>query len=202
MMSIRKNLATLTRKYGKFSSWAIWCHENEACPSIIQARTRDLHSKYVFVGLNASGKFKSNGPWANFRGGAHDRKLKYACNDISELRGSYLTDMFKGIETKTSAELFRKLGRESERLKKQVRTFRREMKDVGASSTTTFVVLGVAGSRTAEYFEKHYAKDLQCRKVVYYYHYSYTRLTDKKWVEGLWERLGIKGRYHLVRKRY
>ena len=78
--------------------------EDEADPTVIQSHIEELNAKHVFIAYNASGDFQRAGPWANFRGGRHDRKLKYACNDAA-LRGSYLTDLFKGIKEANSKKV-------------------------------------------------------------------------------------------------
>ncbi|MGZ7192885.1 MAG: hypothetical protein ACXVIZ_03085 [Halobacteriota archaeon] len=87
----------LRQKYGEYSSWAIWNHEDEADPSIIESHVEELNAKHIFIAYNASGDYVREAPWATFRGRKHDGKLKFACNDTA-LRGSYLTYLFKSIK--------------------------------------------------------------------------------------------------------
>ena len=85
----------LKEKYGGYASWAIWDYQNQRDTFVIDKNVAQLSSWYVFAALNISKELRDE-PWANFRFGKHDRKLKYACNDTA-LRGAYLTDLFKGI---------------------------------------------------------------------------------------------------------
>ena len=97
----------LRQKYADYSSWAIWNDEDEADPTIIESHIEELNVNHVFIAYNWSRKqgYFRDGPWANFRGGgSHARKLKYACND-TELRGSYITDLFKGITEPVAAKV-------------------------------------------------------------------------------------------------
>ena len=70
---------SLCRKYGDYSSWAIWNHEDEADPTIIESHIDELNANHVFIAYNCSRTegFIGHGPWANFRGWKHGRKLKY-----------------------------------------------------------------------------------------------------------------------------
>lgn len=198
-MSIRKQYELLAKKYGQYASWAIWDEKDESDPKIIQSHIKDLNSKYVFIALNASGDFRREGPWANFRGGKHDRKLKFACNDTA-LRGSYLTDLFKGVKEADSKEVQKHLT--DEFMKQSVSQFCEEMLDIGATKNTVYIVLGTPTSVLGKSFKAHFLVPLASKNVVYYNHYSNYRLTDKEWVEGLWKKLGVRASYHKIRKKY
>ena len=84
----------LSMEYGPCSSWAIWDENDQNDTSVIDESVAQLNTRYVFVGLNISKDLKKPS-WSNFHGGQHDRKLMYACNNDTKLRGSYLTDIFK-----------------------------------------------------------------------------------------------------------
>ena len=86
-----KNLAS---KYGPYASWAIWDYKNASDTAAIDQNFEQLHSKYVLLGLNISRSLTNT--WSNFHDNSHARKIKYACTD-TKLRGSYITDIFKGI---------------------------------------------------------------------------------------------------------
>jgi hypothetical protein len=189
----------LGRKYGKYSSWAIWNDEDEADPTVVQSYCKELNARHVFIGYNASGEFRRGGPWANFRGGKHDRKLKYACND-TVLRGSYLTDLFKGIKEADSKRVQAYLT--DKVVKDNVSFFLEEISDIGTTKETVCIILGAPNSDVGKLFREHFLERLGGLKVIYQYHYSYYGLTDQKWVEGLWKELGIKADYETIRKKY
>jgi hypothetical protein len=152
-----------------------------------------LNSNYAFVALNVSNQLKDM-PWANFRFGRHDRKLKYACNDTA-LRGSYLTDLFKGIAEPVAVRLKDILSPEV--IRSHVSVFEKELEDIKLHSDSTLIVLGDAARR---YFEEHFNK--KNRRAEYYCHYSYTGLTDKQWIEGLWRQLGIEADFDAIAVKY
>lgn len=93
---------SLTSKYGSYASWAIWNYEQSTDTAIIDQNFDQLHSKFVLLGLNISRPLTDK-PWSNFHDNTHARKIKYACND-TKLRGSYITDIFKGVVEPQSAQ--------------------------------------------------------------------------------------------------
>jgi len=187
----------LTSKYGPFASWAIWDCKNECNSLLINENINQLHSKFVFLGLNISRPLVDQ-PWSNFHGGKHDRKIKYACSD-NKLHGSYLTDIFKGIDEQKSTELKSKIT--DEIIKKNVDFFHLEMEDIKINKDTQFVVFGTPTSLLAQYFETYFRKKYKNR-VIYHYHYSYYKLTDREWVNGLWKELGIDQDFDSTVKKY
>lgn len=196
-MHTEEEYKKLVVKYGGYSSWAIWDYKDENILSVIDESYKELHSNYIFLGLNISKPLK-DGNWKNFHGGRHDRKLKYACND-TQLRGSYITDLFKGIPEANSSRFINKLSKGI--VDKNVSFFRQEMEDIKLSSKSIFIVLGVQNSRLAFYFDTYFKKYFNI-KAIYYYHYSYYRLTDKEWVAGLWNKLAIKENFDTILQRY
>jgi|ERR1019366_10516989 hypothetical protein len=197
----RAQYLRLRRKYGDYSSWAIWNHEDEADPTIIDSHIEELNAKHVFIAYNASRKegYLRVGHWANFRGWKHDRKLKYACNDTA-LRGSYLTDLFKGIKEANSNKVRDYLT--PELVNKNVSCFIEEISDIGTTKKTVYVILGVRNSEIANQFREHFLDQMGDTNVIYYTHYSNFRLTDEEWVTGLWKELGITADYETIRQKY
>ena len=185
----------LTLKYGAYSSWAIWDYEKESNSSIIDQYFKQLHSKFVFIGLNIARPL-TNKSWSNFHGGRHDRKLKYACND-NKLRGSYITDIFKNIPETKSTNLKKILTNKV--IRKNVLFFNQEMKEIKINKSTQFILLG---KLTAEYFNRYFKQNYKNR-IFYYDHYSaYNKYTDKEWVTGLWKKLNISQNYDLITQKY
>ena len=190
---------SLRQKYSKYSSWAIWNHKDEADPTIIESHIEELNANHVFIAYNASGDYVRDGPWANFRGWKHDRKLKYACNDTA-LRGSYLIDLFKGIKEVNSKNVQNYLTPEV--VNENVSLFLEEISDIGTSKKTVYVILGVRNSEVGKQFRAHFLDKLGDVNVKYYTHYSNYSLTDEKWVTGLWKELGVKANYETIRQKY
>jgi len=188
-----KEYKNLKKKYGAYSSWAIYNPSNESDTEIIDRTYKKLHAKYVFLGLNIS-KLLKKSSWSNFRGGKHDRKLKYAC-EKNKLSGSYLTDIFKDLPESNSSKVRKYIQKHSEEIKKNVSHFKKEMRDIKINKNTAFIVLGSDSSFLLKCFNDYLKNEYKNNKVFNYYHYSYYKLTDKKWVEGLWKKLGIKRKF-------
>ncbi len=183
----------LKTKYGSYASWAIWDENDQKDTSVIDRYFDQLSPRYVFVGLNISAPLR-DASWSNFHAGRHDRKLKYACND-TVLRGSFLTDLFKGIP---EAKSFRVNGMlTNDIIKENVSFFEQEMRDIKLKTESTLVILGGMASR---YFDDYF-KHLFNNEVIKYRHYS-SYGTDREWVEGLWNQLDIKQDFDPVIKRY
>jgi len=185
---------SLALKYGQFSSWAIWDYNDKADASIINQNIDQLHSRFIFLGLNISRPLTNN-LWTNFHGGTHDRKLKYVCND-SKLRGSYMTDIFKGI-SEAKSNKFKHLLTEKI-IRKNVDLFNQEMKDIKINNKTQFIILG---SLTSKYFNKYFKQGYK-NNIVYHSHYSYYGIKDREWVKGLWKKLKINKNFDLTVKKY
>ena len=184
-------------KYSGYASWAVWDYKNAADTSIIENSIADLNSKQVFLALNISEPLK-NKPWCNFHGGKHDRKIKYASNN-TKLRGSYITDLFKGIVEAKSNNFWSKL--DQKLINDNVEFFKTEMIDLSITNKTRFILFGKENSTIANMFNKHF-KPYFKNQVIYYYHYAYYGVTDKDWVEGLWSKLGIKANFEKEQAKY
>ena len=187
----------LVSKYGNCASWAIWDFLKESNTSVISNNYVQLHSKFVLLAMNPSDILVPE-PWVNFRGGKHDRKLKYACND-TKLRGSYITDLFKDIAEANSNNIKGHLNNET--IETNVRLFNQEMTDIKISKDTKFIVLGVPNSFLAQCFNLHFKQQYK-NETIYYCHYSYYKLTDKAWVTGFWKKLGIDQDFESTIKKY
>lgn len=186
----------LVLKYGSYASWAIWDYENESDSSIIEQNINKLHSRFVLIGLNISKSLKKQ-PWVNFHGGRHDRKLKYACNN-TKLYGSYITDIFKDLPESNSNNIKNFLT--DNIIKDSINFFNKEMIDVRANNNTQFIIFGMPNSFLARCFNTYFKQHKN--RIIYYYHYSYYGITDKKWVQGIWKKLGINQNYDLIVNRY
>lgn len=159
--------------------------------SLIKENLEELHSRYVFLALNISAPLTKT--WSNFHGGKHDRKLVRACNR-THLRGSYITDIFKGIENPDSSAL---KNIPEDIIMENVHFFEQEMKDVKVNDDTIFILLGTKTSLLSNYFNKYFKKNYGNNKVINYYHYSYYGITDNNWVNGLLENKDLGGETHV-----
>ncbi len=110
----------------------------------------------------------------------------YACND-TKLRGSYLTDLFKGIPEPSSAKLYRYIKQNPDVIDENVRFFKQEMLDIGINRDTIFVVLGKG---VLPFYVNFFGSEFTNEYICYPHYASYG--TDKDWVEGLWKAVGIQ----------
>ncbi len=189
-MYSREKYENLKAKYGEYASWAIWNEKDERDTSVIDASFEQLSPHYVFIGLNISAPLRDSS-WANFRGGRHDRKLKYACNNTA-LRGSYLTDLFKGIPEAKSFKVKGMLTNDI--IQENVSFFQNEMDDIGLDKESVLILLGDLATR---YFDEHFRK-LFTNSTISYRHYS-SYGTDRDWVEGLWNQLDVDGDFDSIK---
>ncbi len=183
--------------YGAYSSWAIWDYKTEKDTTVIDRNYQELHANFVLIGLNIS-RSLTGIDWINFHGGKHDRKIKYACNDM-ELRGSYITDLFKDLPEVESQKVKSILT--PGLIDKSLNSFSQEMKDIGIHDATTFIVLGAPNSFLANVFNKYFVRSYN-NKVIYFFHYAYYGMSDAEWVTGLWRKLGIQNDFDTVYAKY
>jgi len=122
-------LDKLAKKYGMYSSWAVWNPANPADARIIAANQNCLNASVVMIGLNVSRPIQT--PWQNFHGADHARKLMFAFND-SPYRGAYMTDIIKGEVESRAVRLLARLRNERIDLRTHIDAFRTEILDVGA----------------------------------------------------------------------
>lgn len=183
----------LALKYGSCASWAVWDYKKENDTLIISQNYKQLHSKFIFLGLNIS-RSLINDPWINFHNGKHDRKIKFASND-NKLRGSYITDIFKDLPEPNSNKIDDILTLEL--IDKNVKLFNQEMRDIKISDDTKFIIFG---KKAFEEFNKHFKQNYK-NKIIYHRHYS-SWGTDKEWVEDFWRKLNIIQNFDLTIEKY
>lgn len=165
----------LKKKYGGYSSWAIWNEEDVYDTTIIDKNIFELNTRYIILGLNISGVLKDKS-WSNFHDNTHSRKLRYSCNH-TELRGCYITDIFKDFPEPNSLKLKQNISEDL--ILQNVEFFKQEMNDIQIDGKTIFIVLG---GLTKYYFNKYFKPHFQ-NKVIYFNHYSAWGYTDNKYTE-------------------
>src|SRR5258708_32676810 len=97
-----------------------------------------LKNNIVMVGLNISrsGSEPSSKPFLNFHdpnSRANDFKIRYAFKD-SPYYGAYMTDIIKSLVEVEARNVMRCLKEHPETIKKNLMTFREEMKDLKATA--------------------------------------------------------------------
>lgn len=185
----------IKNKYGSFSSWAIWNYNDIEDINIIDLNKSLLHNNYVLIGLNIS---KATTIWGNFhKKGSHDRKLMYAFNSFTIIKGAYMTDLIKYAEV-NSKNIVEKIKNKEIDIDKSVTEFVTELRELEISSKTKFIIFGDSAREIYNrYYEKHFSEN----KVYFFKHYS-ARGTDKEWVEEIWKRLNIKLDFEQELKKY
>lgn len=182
----------LVEKHGEYGTWAIWpfykSKQKEKDTSVIFQNYKDCHCRYVIVGLNVSKKIDQE-KCLNFRGGVHDRKLKYSFN-TTKIRGAYMTDLFKNKVEANSVEFRNQIIKDVEKIAEDVSLFNEELSDVGVNSNTVFLIMGKKNSAVSYFFKKYFKSYFPNNEVIYHRHYS-SRGTDKEWVESIWNKLNI-----------
>src|SRR6185312_2226505 len=193
------NLNKLKGLHGKYATWAIWeAPKNLSKKTIadfIEDNKNQLHNNYVLIGLNASAPRYND--WGSFRDGKHDRKLMYAFSDSKIIKGCYITDLYRIIESK-SLSLKKELKNKSEKeMRDYALRFKNEMADIGINNHTTETKFLIFGRMAFDYYEKYFKNYFPHIKVIRCRHYS-ARGTDKEWVEGVWRLHGINDNFDPV----
>jgi hypothetical protein len=194
---INQRLFEKIKKYHKnYASWAIWARENKGERptdsmgdlSIFEEKNiakylNQLNPNIIMVGLNISKEIRK--PLSNFHGsngGAY--KIRYAFRD-SPFWGAYMTDIIKGHvqaqAVKMMDDLKTKKGVAFE--KKNVRDFRKEIKDLGVKNPTIIAF----GNDAHTILNRNIALEY---KVVKIPHYS-SRTTKEEYREGVRAILGF-----------
>lgn len=174
----------LTEKYGKYSSWAIWNDSDENDTGIIFNNIDKLKADAIIIGLNISKPLDS--AWSNFRGGKHDRKLKYAFNH-SSYRGVYMTDLFKNIIEPDSSKIERYLKNNTSIVENNILIFLEELKDVGATKNSIMIIMGSVNSLLIKYYKKYISHSYP--RYLCNPHYSYFKMSDKEWTLSTWKNI-------------
>lgn len=97
------------RRISHYSSFAIWNPNDTTDLSVIhdlpetENEKLELKSSVVIIGLNGTGPSRNAGVWRNFHstGSGSDTRLKKFLNTNPQLRGAYITDLFKTRSEKT-----------------------------------------------------------------------------------------------------
>ena len=164
--------------FGHFSSWAVWAPEGPrpkygvgdlsifdiSKNSSILSR---LHVKTIIVGLNISrpierifGNFHDPSPRSS------DYKLRYALTG-SLLEGSYMTDIIKGVEEKSSDVLMHRLRKDPCLERKNCEIFLNELDAVEAKNPTLVAV----GSCVETILKRNFGGHFQVIKIPHYANY-------------------------------
>lgn len=140
----RERYNNIKKDYGHVGSWAIWDKINEKKRPKYGVGNIDIFEKediveklnpnIVFVGLNISKKIdKVFGNFHSDNGRANDFKLRYAIQGTC-LEGGYMTDIIKDFEEKVSGKVSSYLRKNTDFLKMNLETFKKELDDIGCEN--------------------------------------------------------------------
>jgi hypothetical protein len=88
------------------ASWAVWKDGDPYDLACIDAAVKSLHTRYVFVGLNASRPPKGRAPWINYHYRHRGSRERIFAPILGKppFYGAYMTDLLKGKDFATAAE--------------------------------------------------------------------------------------------------
>ncbi len=165
----------IKKKYGPYSSWAIWNEvgtrpKSRMDASIFEKNTilATLHTKYILVALNISRAIDI--PLGNFHStdsAATDYKTRYALID-TPLWGSYMTDIIKDFEEVASGKMREYLKKNPTREKENIQSFLEELRFIGAENP----VLVAIGDDSYKILQRNLAKTYQIIKIPHYANYT------------------------------
>ena len=148
MMDIEK-FEFIKKKYGHVASWAVWKEVGETPKSnmgdlnILDPQQNpnllsQLKPDIVFVGLNTSRDITDFEPFSNFHPTyphAQDYEIRFALKD-TELWGGYMTDIIKDYPELHGQKVMSFLRDNPDVERKNIETFREELKDLGTENRT------------------------------------------------------------------
>lgn len=168
----------IKNKYGLYASWAVWDEEGDTPKSnvgnleVLDPKVNDqliqqLNSKSVLVALNISrGAIQT--PLANFhdkRPVATDFKIRHALKGTN-LWGSYMTDLFKDYDEKSSSNVKKYIQANPDFVTKNIDFFKEELKDLGDVKN-----LVAFGGEVHSQLNKYFSHDFNIIKIPHYANY-------------------------------
>lgn len=94
---MKKNIFNKVKElYGEYSSFAVWDDGNIDNLEFIEKNVSCLHGRVIFVAYNASAQIKKFQNFHFTHQGGRDSWLAKSIGIQPSLRGSYMTDFFKG----------------------------------------------------------------------------------------------------------
>ena len=185
----------LKKRYGKVSSWTIWSQPIDNRPKSNMGSLdvfddpdlmNKLNTRFVFVGLNGSGKhdefYDPNKPWHNFHSDnprGNDFKLRYALN-ATPFWGSYITDIIKDYEEVDSGKVVKYTKEHPEIMRKNIQTFKDELRLLGGNP-----VIIALGNASFKLLKNHLAGDYNIYKIKHYAAYISKENYRKELLETL-----------------
>ena len=133
----KKLFLKIKNQYSKFSSFAIWDKNDIGNIKIIEQNLSRLHSRFVFVGLNASAFVKPFGNFHYIHRGGRDGWLAESLGVAPLFRGAYMTDIFKNDKSPRQNDV--DMGKKNS--VKNIKDFQREVQLV-ATKNTVLIAFG------------------------------------------------------------
>lgn len=165
----RESFDAAKRKWGSYSSWAVWAHARPDMPakdgigdvSVLDPDMNPtllstLNPNIVLLGLNAADRQVNPVPWGNFHDDymySQDYKTRYALYE-TPLWGSYMTDLFVGLHQTDSSTVLKWAKANPEGVKRHMRRLEEELKDIGADKPL-LIAFGGTSYRLANQFLGH-----------------------------------------------
>ena len=177
-MISRKKFDLIKKKYGHYSSWAVWAEEgikpkdnigdiSILDPDINPSLLKIINPNIIIIGLNISGRIKK--PFANFHSPsprAMDFKMRYAFKN-TPLWGGYMTDVIKDFEQKVSGKVTTYLSSNKKFEKDNINIFREELQDLNTNNPK----LISCGDAVNRILERNFKDEFQIFKIPHYSHF-------------------------------
>lgn len=154
----------LTKNFSDTASWAVWNEEQPADTAVIPKEKEILRDDIVMLSLFPP-RWSAETEWGNFHGDKAGERLMHLFRS-SSYRGAYITSIFKSEEKQDDADYE----------EAQLQLFLQEMKWLGATRKTLFILFGNATKEM--FFEKLIHR---FNNVVLCEHYHSFRLSSEQW---------------------
>jgi hypothetical protein len=165
----------IKKKYGHYSSWAVWNLSPKMDTSNMDTKVFDnisilnqLHVKYILVALNISRPIQT--PFGNFHptySVAKDFKTRFALLN-TPLWGSYMTDIIKDFEEVSSGKMRQYLKLNPNFEKENIKSFLNEINYIGAIEPTLIAI----GEDSYKILKRNLKENYKIIKIPHYANYN------------------------------
>lgn len=159
-------------KLSDIATWALWNPEDKYDTSVIEQNIDKLNPNVMFVALNFAGDGTGYyldqswwKDWQNFHGDKTqtDKKL-YNMLSGTKFEGSYLTDLFKCVPTRSSVELSQRVKNDEIDLENQINLFKNEIGLLNSDHLEIYLMGYETERLFKKYFLPHVKDDIESYK--------------------------------------
>lgn len=188
----------LKEKYAEYSSWMLWMESNKNPTDNVgnldifkdeEKLLKELNTEYVFIAFNAANQDSYDprkNAWSNFHSKdkrAKDYRLRKYFNN-SKYRGSYLTDIYKGISITDMSEAIKYIEENPKYQEERFKDLKNELELLTKNNNGKKPKIFVFGAQAYKHINKANLDGYEIKQI---YHFSF-RGSETKLKEN-WDKI-------------